>query len=135
MLATILKNKYIRRIQVSFSVIRFRILLSLKRSILRNSSEWHLLSNLQHSLVQNFAASKFTEHFPGSNKVHYVISGRNDFCCSDKSMVSRKIYFNVKCPHFTIYHNLTYHPILNSFENNVFLLNPSLQIMNIHREY
>ena len=51
------------------------------------------------------------------------------------SMVSRKNYFNVKCPHFTIYHNLTYHPILNSFENNVFLLNPSLQIMNIYREY
>ena len=60
--------------------------------ILRNTSKWLLLSNLHlvyFMLIQHFIASslfqllmtssKFTEDFPGSSKVYYPLSGRNDF--------------------------------------------------------
>ena len=65
-------------------LVVFRFLLSLKKAFLRNTSEWLLPSNLQHSLVEHFVVSslfqflmislEFTDHFPGSNKVHYPIS-------------------------------------------------------------
>ena len=34
------------------------------------------------------ASSEFTEHLPGSNKVHYPISGRNDFTVSMKNVLA-----------------------------------------------
>ena len=62
-------------------------------------------SNLQHSLVEYFVVSslfqflmtsfKFTDHFPGSNKVHYPISDKKDFTLVLTSVVGRQNYINV----------------------------------------
>ena len=77
----------------------------LKKTFLRNTSEWLLLSNLQHSRVQHFVASslfqflmtssEFTEHFPGSNKVHYPISDRKDVTLVLTPVLGRQIHINV----------------------------------------
>ena len=77
----------------------------LKKTFLRNTSEWLLLSNLQHSRVQHFVASslfqflmtssEYIEHFPGSNKVHYPVSNRKDFTLVLTSAVGRQNYINV----------------------------------------
>ena len=71
---------------------RFQDFTLWKRPILRNPSEWLLPSNLlpvylipvQYFIVPSLfqflmTSSEFTEHFPGSNKSYYPISGRNDF--------------------------------------------------------
>ena len=83
----------------------FRILLSLKKAFLRNTSEWLLLSKFQHqhtfthfialTLFQFLMTSfKFTDHFPGSNKVHYPISDRKDFTLMSMSVVGGQNYIN-----------------------------------------
>ena len=48
-------------------------------------------------------SSKFTGYYPGSNKVHYPISGRNDFTVLLTSVVDRQNYIIEKSPHFTIH--------------------------------
>ena len=47
--------------------------------------------------------SKFTEHLPGSNKVCYPISGRNDFTVVLRSVVGRQNYIYEKYPLYTVY--------------------------------
>ena len=47
-------------------------------------------------------SSEFTEHFSGSNKVHYPISNINGFTVVI-TPVDRLNYINVECPHFTMY--------------------------------
>ena len=47
--------------------------------------------------------SKFTEHLPGSNKVRYPISGRNDFTVPLRSAVGRQNYIYEKYPPYTTY--------------------------------
>ena len=50
------------------------------------------------SLVQYFVlmtSSKFTEHLPGSNKVHYPISDREDVTLVLTSVLGRQIHINV----------------------------------------
>ena len=37
--------------------------------------------------------SEFTEHLPGSNKVRYLISGRNDFTVLLRSVVGRQTIY------------------------------------------
>ena len=37
--------------------------------------------------------SEFTEHLPGSNKVRYPISGRNDFTVLLRSVVGRQTIY------------------------------------------
>ena len=49
------------------------------------------------------ALSDFTEHLPGSNKVRYPISGRNDFTVLLRSVVGRQNYIFKKYPLSTIY--------------------------------
>ena len=49
------------------------------------------------------ALSDFTEHFPGSNKVRYPISGRNDFTVLLRSAVGRQNYIYEKYPRYTTY--------------------------------
>ena len=90
-----------------YTQVVFRILLSLKKPFLKNNSEWLLPSNLQHSLVEHLVASslfqflmissEFTEHFPGSNEVHYPISDGKDFTLVLTSVVGRQNYINVWC--------------------------------------
>ena len=46
---------------------------------------------------------KFTEHLPGLNKVHYPISGRNDFTVLLRSVVGWQNYIYEKYPPYTIY--------------------------------
>ena len=48
-------------------------------------------------------SSEFTEHFSVSNKVHYLISDKNNFTVVIKSVVGRENYIDVKFSHFTIY--------------------------------
>ena len=48
-------------------------------------------------------SSEFTEHFPGLNKVHYHISGRNDFTVPLTSVVGRQNHSYEKYPDYTIY--------------------------------
>ena len=86
-------------------LVVFRFLLSLKKAFLRNTSEWLLPSNLQHSLIEHFVVSslfqflmislEFTDHFPGSNKVHYPISDGKDFTLVFTSVVGRQNYINI----------------------------------------
>ena len=83
----------------------FRILHSLKKAFLRNTSEWQLLSNLQLSLVEHFivlslfqflmVSFEFTDHFSGSNKVHYPISDGKDFTLVLMPVVGQQNYINV----------------------------------------
>ena len=83
----------------------FRILLSLKNTFLKNTSEWLLTSNLHCSLVEHFivsslfqflmTSSKFTEHFPGSNKVHFPICDGKDFTLVLRSVVGQQNYINI----------------------------------------
>ena len=47
--------------------------------------------------------SEFTEHLPGSNKVRYPISGRNNFTVLLRSVVDRQNYIYEKYPLYTIY--------------------------------
>ena len=47
--------------------------------------------------------SEFTEHLPGSNKVRYPISGRNDFTVVLRSVVDRQNYIYEKYLLYTIY--------------------------------
>ena len=94
-------------------LVVFRFLLSLKKAFLRNTSEWLLLSNLQHSLVEHLVVSsllqflmtslEFTDHFPGSNKVHYPISDGKDFTLVFTSVVGRQNYINIWCIIILIY--------------------------------
>ena len=67
---------------------RFQDSTFFKKAFLRNTSEWLLPSNFQHSLVEHFVASslfqflmtsfELTDHFPGSNKVYHPISDGKD---------------------------------------------------------
>ena len=47
--------------------------------------------------------SEFTEHLPGSNKVHYPISGRNDFTVLLRSVVGQQYYIYENYPLYTMY--------------------------------
>ena len=80
----------------------------LKKYLLKeHTSEWLLTSNLHCSLVEHFivsslfqflmTSSKFTEHFPGSNKVHFPICDRKDFTLVLRSVVGQQNYINIWC--------------------------------------
>ena len=47
--------------------------------------------------------SEFTENLPGSNKVHYPISGKNGFTVLLTSVVGLQNYIHEKYPFCTIY--------------------------------
>ena len=65
------------------------------------------------SLIEHFVAlslfqflmtlSKFTEHFPGPNKVHYPISDGKDFTVVLTAVVDWQNYINVWCIIILIY--------------------------------
>ena len=56
--------------------------------------------------------SEFTEHLPGSNKVRYPISGRNDFTVLLRSVVGRQTIY-IKNILSTLY-------MMFSFKNSFF---------------